>query len=73
MLLGKTVFERHESRLYLSGRHMPTPRASAGLVRGLFIYLTQDDSLGSDSLDYLRRTAQEEVRRTGEQGDKWND
>ena len=37
-----------------------------GVARGLFIYLTQDDSLGSDSLDYLRRTAQEEARRTGE-------
>ena len=37
-----------------------------GVARGLLIYLTQDDHVGNDALDYMRRTAQEEARRTGE-------
>ena len=37
-----------------------------GVARGLFIFLTQDDRVGNDALDYMRRTAQEEARRTGE-------
>ena len=37
-----------------------------GVARGLFIYLTQDDRVGTDALDFMRRTAQEEARRTGE-------
>ena len=37
-----------------------------GVARGLFIFLTQDDRVGNDALDYMRRTGEEEVRRTGE-------
>ena len=37
-----------------------------GVARGLFIYLTQDDSVGEYALEYIERTAQEEARRTGE-------
>ena len=37
-----------------------------GVARGLFIFLTQDDRVGNDVLDHMRRTAQEEARRTGE-------
>ena len=36
-----------------------------GVARGLFIYLTQDDNVDEDALDYMRRAAQEEARRTG--------